>query len=90
MCAGITRVALKAFVELVRLQTLSRQGLQQLQVDVHFLRPQLRRYGLLCCSRGLTLDTSLLCQSAGMARVSAGWHSITRFMCFCNMSSRCC
>ena len=46
--AGITRVALKAWVELVRLQTLGRQGLQQLQVDVHFLRPQLRRCAPAC------------------------------------------
>ncbi|EIE21455.1 hypothetical protein COCSUDRAFT_66895 [Coccomyxa subellipsoidea C-169] len=42
--AGITRIGIKSFVESVRLQTLNRQGLQQLQVDVHFLRPQLRRY----------------------------------------------
>lgn len=41
--AGITRIGIKSFVETVRLQTLNRQGLQQLQVDVHFLRPQLRR-----------------------------------------------
>lgn len=41
--AGITRIGIKSFVESVRLQTLNRQGLQQLQVDVHFLRPQLRR-----------------------------------------------
>lgn len=45
MVAGITRIGIKAFVESVRLQTLNRQGLQQLQVDVHFLRPQLRRSG---------------------------------------------
>lgn len=44
MCLGITRVGMKSFVETVRLQTLGRQSLQQLQVDVHFLRPQLRRY----------------------------------------------
>lgn len=43
MFAGITRIGIKSFVESVRLQTLNRQGLQQLQVDVHFLRPQLRR-----------------------------------------------
>ena len=41
--AGISRVGLKSFVESVRLQTLSRAGLQQLQLDVHYLRPLLRR-----------------------------------------------
>ena len=30
-------------MECIRLQTLNRQALQQIQVDVHFLRPQLRR-----------------------------------------------
>ena len=54
-------MGLKAFVELVRLQTLNRQGLQQLQVDVHCLRPQLRRYvhGLSAESR-LTIQTPKL------------------------------
>ncbi|KAK9813244.1 hypothetical protein WJX72_011382 [[Myrmecia] bisecta] len=42
--AGITRVGLKSLVEGVRLQTLSRAGLQQLQLDVHYLRPLLRRF----------------------------------------------
>lgn len=42
-CAGISRVGLKSLVESVRLQTLSRAGLQQLQLDVHYLRPLLRR-----------------------------------------------
>jgi hypothetical protein len=41
--AGIARAGLKSLVEGVRLQTLGRAGLQQLQVDVHFLRPHLRR-----------------------------------------------
>ena len=41
---GITKVALKAFVEGVRLQTLGRTGLQQIQLDVHFLRQHLGRY----------------------------------------------
>ncbi len=41
--AGISRVGLKSLVESVRLQTLSRAGLQQLQLDVHYLRPLLRR-----------------------------------------------
>lgn len=48
-------MALKAWVELVRLQTLGRQGLQQLQVDVHFLRPQLRRCAP-ACSLGDVFD----------------------------------
>eukprot|EP00873_Tetraselmis_striata_P039057 jgi/Tetstr1/459321/TSEL_004716.t1 len=42
--AAITRVGIKSLVECVRLLTLSRAGLQQLQLDVHFLRPQLRRF----------------------------------------------
>lgn len=42
--AGISRVGLKSLVESVRLQTLSRAGLQQLQLDVHYLRPLLRRF----------------------------------------------
>lgn len=33
-------------MESIRLQTLNRQALQQVQVDVHHLRPQLRRCGL--------------------------------------------
>ena len=41
--AGITRIGVKGLVECIRLQTLNRQALQQIQVDVHFLRPQLRR-----------------------------------------------
>ncbi len=41
--AGISRVGLKSLVESVRLQTLSRAGLQQLQLDEHYLRPLLRR-----------------------------------------------
>jgi hypothetical protein len=45
--AGAVRMALKGAVELVRLQTLRRQALQQLQVDLHYLRPQLRRRGRL-------------------------------------------
>ena len=43
---GITRIGVKGLVECTRLQTLNRQALQQVQVDVHYLRPQLRRY---CC-----------------------------------------
>ena len=34
---------MKSLAESVRLQTLSRAGLQQLQLDVHYLRPLLRR-----------------------------------------------
>ena len=43
MLAGITRIGVKGLVECIRLQTLNRQALQQIQVDVHYLRPQLRR-----------------------------------------------
>lgn len=41
--AGIVRLCVKSLVECVRLQTLSRAGLQQLQLDVHYLRPLLQR-----------------------------------------------
>lgn len=43
LVAGISRVGLKSLVESVRLQTLSRAGLQQLQLDAHYLRPLLHR-----------------------------------------------
>ncbi|KAK9806582.1 hypothetical protein WJX73_004732 [Symbiochloris irregularis] len=42
--AAVTCAGLKAFVEMVRLQTLNRAGMQQLQLDVHYLRPFLRRH----------------------------------------------
>mmetsp|Transcript_2658 Transcript_2658/g.5884 ORF Transcript_2658/g.5884 Transcript_2658/m.5884 type:complete len:253 (-) Transcript_2658:160-918(-) len=42
--AAIIGVGLKSLVECVRLQTLGRAGLQQLQLDCHYLRPTLRRY----------------------------------------------
>lgn len=38
---GALKVALKALVECVRLRTFGRHGLQQLQVDVHFLQQRL-------------------------------------------------
>ena len=41
--AAIVRSGLKSMVECVRLVTLGRAGLQQLQVDVHYLRSRLRR-----------------------------------------------
>ncbi|XP_050343272.1 vacuolar protein sorting-associated protein 51 homolog [Nymphalis io] len=42
---GALKVALKALVECVRLRTFSRHGLQQLQVDVHFLQQRLSCMG---------------------------------------------
>ncbi len=42
--AAIIGVGLKSLVECIRLQTLGRAGLQQLQLDVHHLRPRLRRF----------------------------------------------
>eukprot|EP00884_Botryococcus_braunii_P014906 jgi/Botrbrau1/23416/Bobra.0051s0059.1 len=42
--AGIARIGLKSWVEGIRLQTLGRAGLQQIQVDCHFLQPHLRRF----------------------------------------------
>lgn len=42
--AAIIGVGLKSLVECIRLQTLGRAGLQQLQLDVHYLRPRLRRF----------------------------------------------
>lgn len=38
---GALKVALKAYVECARLRTFGRHGLQQLQVDVHFLQQRL-------------------------------------------------
>lgn len=53
--AAIAQVGLKSWVEYVRLQTLGRAGLQQLQLDVHFLRPQLRRFA----ASGSSVDSLL-------------------------------
>ena len=41
--AGIVKVGLKSLVECIRLQTLGRQGLQQLQLDAQYLRHLLKR-----------------------------------------------
>lgn len=41
---AIAGIGLKSLVECIRLQTLGRAGLQQLQLDCHYLRPLLRRY----------------------------------------------
>lgn len=41
--AAITGIGLKSLVECVRLVALGRAGLQQLQLDCHYLRPPLRR-----------------------------------------------
>ena len=37
-------IGLKSLVECMRLQTLGRPGLQQLQLDCHYLRPRLLHY----------------------------------------------
>ena len=50
VAAAVTCAGLKSLVETVRLQTLNRAGMQQLQLDVHFLRPSLRRYRLFSVS----------------------------------------
>ncbi|GIL88543.1 hypothetical protein Vretimale_15339 [Volvox reticuliferus] len=42
--AAIASVALKSLLESIRLETLGRAGLQQLQLDVASLRPHLRRF----------------------------------------------
>ena len=39
-------MGLKSLVESLRMQTLRRAGLQQIQLDVHYLRPKLRRSAL--------------------------------------------
>ena len=41
---GVTKILLKSFVEAIRLETLSAAGFKQLQVDIAFLRPKLRRF----------------------------------------------
>ncbi len=43
-CAGIVDPAMDALIELLRLQTLGRGGLHQVQLDVHAIRQMLRRY----------------------------------------------
>jgi hypothetical protein len=54
--SAVARVGVKSLVECVRLQTVSRAGLQQLQLDVHFLRPQLRRFSSAAASVDSLLD----------------------------------
>ena len=41
---GIIKIALKSWVECVRLVTVGRTGFHQLQLDVHYMRPALRAY----------------------------------------------
>ena len=41
---GVTKILLKSFLEAIRLETLSAAGFKQLQVDIAFLRPKLRRF----------------------------------------------
>lgn len=41
---GVLKIALKSWVECVRLVTLGRAGYQQLQLDVHYMRPPLRAF----------------------------------------------
>jgi hypothetical protein len=48
---GIIKIALKSWVECVRLVTVGRNGFHQLQLDVHFMRPALRTYA--SCSPGV-------------------------------------
>jgi len=51
---GIIKIALKSWVECVRLVTVGRTGYQQLLLDVHYMRSQLRAY---------TLSESAACDS---------------------------
>lgn len=44
LLAAVAGAGLKSWVECIRLQTLGRAGLQQLQLDIHYLRPLLRKY----------------------------------------------
>mmetsp|Transcript_18627 Transcript_18627/g.47206 ORF Transcript_18627/g.47206 Transcript_18627/m.47206 type:complete len:953 (-) Transcript_18627:187-3045(-) len=64
---AIAGIGLKSLVECIRLQTLGRAGLQQLQLDCHYLRPLLRRY---TGGRGQQVVESLLDEvvSAGVER----------------------
>lgn len=48
--SAIMGVGLKSLVECVRLHTLGRAGLQQLQLDMHYLRPLLRRISGVSCA----------------------------------------
>lgn len=42
--SGIVKISLKTFLECVRLRTYSRYGLQQMQVDIHYLQLYLWRF----------------------------------------------
>lgn len=42
--AAIASVGLKSQVECIRLETLGRAGLQQVQLDVYYLRPLMKHY----------------------------------------------
>lgn len=41
---GIIKISLKTFMECVRLKTFSKYGLQQIQVDTHYLQLYLWRF----------------------------------------------
>lgn len=41
---GIIKISLKTFMECVRLKTFSKFGLQQIQVDIHYLQLYLWRF----------------------------------------------
>ncbi len=41
---GIVKISLKTFLECIRLKTFSRYGLQQIQVDCHYLQLYLWRF----------------------------------------------
>lgn len=41
---GVLKIALKSWVECVRMVTLGRAGFQQLQLDAHYMRAPLRAY----------------------------------------------
>ena len=40
ICAALLSLALRALVDALRQQTLGRAAFQQVQLDVHYLRPQ--------------------------------------------------
>ncbi len=55
LSAGILCIGLKSMVECLRLLTLGRAGLQQIQCDVNYLRPVLKRFLQVCDCRPSTM-----------------------------------
>ena len=62
ICAALLSLALRALVEALRQQTLGRAAFQQVQLDVHYLRPQVGAAAR--AARAASLLLSSCCQRA--------------------------